>query len=91
MNESEGITRIVFNLDELDNTNDLENGSPGNTLLICHVTAYDDDSMHFEPYVPQYKKLKNGEFVSLILRIKHMKNNIVTDSPATTVLLHIHE
>ena len=25
--------------------------------------------MHFEPQTPQYKKLKNGEIVSLTLRI----------------------
>ena len=79
MNKLEGITEMVFDLDELDNTNNLENGSPSNTLL-----AY-DDSTHFEPYVPQYKKLQNEEFVSLTLRIKHMKNNIVTDGPAATV------
>ena len=52
------------------------------------MTAY-DDSMHFELYAPQYKKLKNGKLVSLILRITHTKNNIVTDGPATTVVLHI--
>ena len=88
MNKLEGITKMVFDLDELDNTNNLENRPPSNTLLTYHVTAY-DDSTHFEPYIPQYKKLKNGEFVSLTSRIKHMKNNIVTDGPATTVVLNI--
>ena len=53
-----------------------------------HVTAY-EDSTHFEPYTPQYKKLKNGELVSLALRITHMKNNIITDGPATTVVHRI--
>ena len=52
------------------------------------MTAY-DDSMHFELYVPHYKKLKNNGFVSLTLRIKHMKDNIMTDGPATTVVLPI--
>ena len=52
------------------------------------MTVY-DDSTHFEPYTPHYKKLKNGELVSLTLRIKPMKNNIMTDGPATTVVLHI--
>ena len=79
---------MVFNLDELDNSNNLENGSPNSTLLTYHVTSY-DDSTHFEPYVPQYKKLKNGEFVSLTLRIKHMKNNTMPNGPTTTVVLHI--
>ena len=45
--------------------------------------------MHFEPYIPQYKKLKNGEIVSLTLRITHMKNSIMTDGLAKTVVLHI--
>ena len=90
MNELEGITEMVFNLDELDNTNNLENGKPSNTLLIYHVTSYDDFT-HFEPYAPQYKKLKKGEIVSLTLRIRHMKNNIMTDGPVTTVVFHIRD
>ena len=88
MNKLEGIAEIVFDLDELDDINNLLNGSLSNTLLIFHMTAY-DDSTHFKPYVPQYKKFKNGEFVSLTLSIKHMKNNIMTDGPATTAVLHI--
>ena len=90
MNKLEDITEMVFNLDELDNTNNLENGSPSNPLLIYHVTSYHDFT-HFGLYALQYKKLKNGEFVSLTLRIKHMKNNIMTDSLATTVVLHKRE
>ena len=70
-----GITEMVLNLHELDNTNNLENKSPSNTLLIYHVTSYDDFT-HFEPYALQYQELKNGEIASLTLRIKHMKNNI---------------
>ena len=86
MNNIAGITEVL-NLDTLDNTNNLENGKPSNTLLTYHVTAY-DNSMHFGPYVPQYKKLKNREIISLTLRITHMKNNI-TDGPVITVVLHI--
>ena len=71
-NKLEGITKVVFNLDDLDNTNNLENRSPSNILLTYHVTSY-DDSMHFEPYAPQYKKLKNGVIISLVLRIANMK------------------
>ena len=88
MNKLEGINEMVFNLDKLDNTNNLENRKPSNTLVTYHVTAY-DDSTHFEPYSPHYKKLKNGEFVSLTLRIKRMKNNIMNDGPGTTAVLHI--
>ena len=87
-NKLAGITEMVFDLDELDNSNNLENESPSSTLFTYHVTSY-EDSMHFECYTPQYKKLKNEEFVSLTLRIKHMKNNIMTDGPVTTVVLHI--
>ena len=87
-NKLEGITKMVFNLNELDDSNNLENGKPSNSLLTYHVTAY-DDSTHFEPYASQYKKLKNDEILPLALRIKHMKNNIMTDGPMTTVVLHI--
>ena len=88
MNKLEGITEVVLSLDELDNTNNLENGSPSYTLFMYHVTVH-DDSMHFEPYIPQYRKLKKGELVSLALRMMHKKNNLITDGPATTVILHI--
>ena len=56
INKFAGITEMAFNLNELDNTNNLENGSPSNTLLTYHLTSY-EDSMHFKPYAPQYKKL----------------------------------
>ena len=79
-----------FSLDELDNTNNLENGSPSNTLFMYHMTAHEDFT-HFEPYTPQYKKLKEGELVSLALRMMHKKNNIVTDGLVTTVVLLIPE
>ena len=52
------------------------------------MTAY-DDFMHFEPYTLQYKKLKNGKFVSLTLRMKHMKNSIMVYGSGTAVVLHI--
>ena len=88
MNKLEGTTEMVFDLDELDNINNLLNRSPSNTLLRYQLTAF-DNSTHFKPYVPQYKKFKNREFVFLTLRIKRMKNKIMTDSPATTAVLHI--
>ena len=88
-NKLEDITEVVFSLDELDNTNNFENGSPSNNLFTYHVTTAYEDSMHFELYTPQYKKLKKGELVSLALRMKHIKSNIMTDDPATTVVLHI--
>ena len=48
-----------------------------------------EDFMSFEPSVPQYKKLKNGEFTSLILRITDQNNNIIADGLQVTVVLHI--
>ena len=43
------------------------------------------------PQTQQYKKIKNGEFTSLNLRIADQNNNIVTDGPQVTVVLHIRD
>ena len=83
-----GITEMILNLNELDNTDNLEDGRPSNVLLTYHVTP-DKDFTRFEPNIPQYKKLKNGELVSLTLRITEQKNNVITDGPQVTVVLHI--
>ena len=89
-NKLAGITEMIFNLNELDNTNNLEDGKPSNILLTYHVTA-DKDFTRFEPHIPQYKKLKIGEFVSLSLRIMDQKNNILTNDLQVTVVLHIRD
>ena len=68
MNKLKGITEITLNLDELNNSDNLKDGRPSNELLTYHVTD-DKDFLHFEPQTPQYRKLKNGEFSSLNLRI----------------------
>ena len=86
----EGITEMIFNLNELDNTDNLEDGRPSNILLTYHVTA-DEDFTRFEPHIPKYKQLKNGQLVSLTLRITDQKNNIITDGPQVTVVLHIRD
>ena len=49
MNKLEGITDIILTMDELDNINNLEN----NTLFMYDMTA-NENSTHFEPYIPQY-------------------------------------
>ena len=67
-NKLKGITEITLNLDELDNSNNLEDGHPSNSLLTYHVTS-DGDFTCFEPHTPQYRKLKNGQFTSLTLKI----------------------
>ena len=75
---------MITYLDELDNSNNLKDGRPSNSSLTYHVTS-NEDFMRFEPHTPQYKKLKNGEFTSLNLRITDQNNNVIT------VVLHIRE
>ena len=42
MNKLRGITEMIFNLDELDNMDNLEDGRPSNILFTYHVTADKD-------------------------------------------------
>ena len=60
-NKLKGITEITLNLDELNNSDNLKDGKPSNELPTYYVTD-NKDFMHFEPDIPQYKALKNGEF-----------------------------
>ena len=90
MNNLKGITEITLNLNELNNSNNLKDGRPSNELLTYHMTD-DKDFTHFEPQSPQYKKLKNGEFTSLNLRIMDQNNNVITDGPQVTVVLHVRD
>ena len=83
-----GITEITLNLDELDNNDNLKDGRPSNSLLTYYVID-DKDFTRFEPQNPQYKKLKNGEFTSLNLRMTDQNNNVITDDPQVTLVLHI--
>ena len=85
-NKLKGITEMTLHLNELDNSDNLEDGRPSNSLFTYHVTS-NEDFMHFEPHTPQYKKLENEEFTSLILRITDENNNI-TDGLQVTVVLH---
>ena len=89
-NKSKGITEITLNLDELNNSDNLKDGRPSNELLTYHVTS-NEDFTHFEPQTPQYRKLKNREFTSLNLRITDQNNNIITDGPQVTVVLHVRD
>ena len=87
-NKLKGITEINLNLDELNNSDNLKDGRPSNSLLTYYVTS-NEDFMRFKPQNPQYKKLKNGEFNSLNLTIADQHNNVITDGPQVTVVLHI--
>ena len=89
-NKLKGITEINLNLNELNNSINLKDGRPSNSLLTYHVTD-DKDFTCFEPQTPQYNKLKNGEFTSLTLRITDQNNNVITDGPQVTVVFHIHD
>ena len=87
-NKLKGIMEMIINLDELDNSNNLENGHLSNTLFTYHVTD-DKDFTRFKPQTPQYRKLKNGEFTSLTLRIMDQNGNVIADGPQVTIVLHI--
>ena len=89
-NKLKGITEITLNLNELNNSFNLKDGRPSNELLTYHVTSNEDFTC-FEPQTPQYRKLKNGEFTSLSLRVTDQNNNVITDGPQVTVVLHIRD
>ena len=89
-NKLKGITEITLNLNELNNSDNFKDGRPSNELLTYYVTD-DKDFTRFEPQTPQYKKLKNGEFTSLNLRIMDQNNNVITDGLQVTVVLHIRD
>ena len=91
MNKLKGITEITLILDELNNSNNLKDGRPSNSLLTYYMTS-NEDFTHFKPKKNhQYKKLKKAEFTSLNLRITDQNNNIITDGPQVTVVLHIRD
>ena len=85
-----GIMEMIINLDELNNSDNLEDGKPSNSLLTYHVTD-DRDFTHFKPQTPQYRKLKNDTITSLTLKITDQAGNIITDGPQITVVLHIRD
>ena len=81
-------TKITISLNELDNSGNLEDGRPNNTLFTYFVTS-PEYFTHFKHQSPQYKKLKNDTITSLTLAITDQNNDIITDGPEVTVVLHI--
>ena len=81
-------TKITISLNELNNSDNLEDGRPSNVLFTYYMTS-SECYMLFEPQTPQYKALKYGEIVSLTLRITDQNNDIITDGPEVTVVLNI--
>ena len=51
-------TKITISLNKLDNSDNLEDGRPSNTLFTYYVTSPEYFTL-FKPESPQYKKLKN--------------------------------
>ena len=82
------VTNMSLKLDELNNSDNLVDGHPSNTLFKYYMPG-SEDFTRFEPRTPQYRALKNGEFTSLTLRITDQNGNIITDGPQVTVVLHI--
>ena len=88
-NKLKGITEMILNLNELDNSDNLKDGRPSNELLTYHVTD-DKDFTSFKPQTPKYKKLKNDTITSPTLKIMDQAGTIITDGLLVTVVLHIH-
>ena len=87
-NKLENVTKMVISLEELDNSNNVEDGKPSNTLFTYYVSS-PEYFTRFEPKTPQYKKLQNDKITSLNLRITDQDNNVITKGLGTTVVLHI--
>ena len=87
-NKLEGITKMIISLNELDNSNNLEDGRPSNVLFTYYVTS-SERYMLFKPQSPQHKKLKNDTITSLTLAITDQNNDIIPDGPNVTMVLHI--
>ena len=77
-NKLERITKMIISLNELDNSDNLEDGRPSNVLFTYYVTS-SECYMLFEPQSPQYKKCKNDTITSLTLAITDQNNDIITD------------
>ena len=56
-NKLKGVTEITLNLDELNNSVNLKDGRPSNSLLTYYMTS-NEDLMRFEPQNPSTKNLK---------------------------------
>ena len=82
------ITKVVISLNELNNSDNLEDGRPSNTLFTYYVTS-PEYFKRFKSRNLRYMKLKYDEIVSLTLKITDQNNNIINIGPGTTVVLHI--
>ena len=81
-------TKITVSLNELNNSDNLEDGRPSNTLFTYFVTS-PEYFMHFKSQSPQYRKLKNDTITSITLAITDQNNDIITDGLEVTVVFRI--
>ena len=79
---------MAISLNELNNSDNLVDGRPSNTLFTYYVNGH-EYSTCFEPATSKYKKFKNGMITFLTLKITDQANNIITGGPQVTVVLHI--
>ena len=56
-NKLERITKMIISLNEIDNSDNLEDGRPSNVLFTYYVTSYERYTL-FEPQTPRYKPSK---------------------------------
>ena len=61
-NQLKGITEMIINLDELNNSNNLEDGKPSNSLLTYHVT----NDKNFTCFEPKPHNIGNLKMESLL-------------------------
>ena len=87
-NKLEKVTKTIISLNEIDNSDNLEDGRSSNSLFTYYVTSSECHTL-YEPQTPQYKALKYGTIVSLTLRITDQNNDIINDGQEVTVVLHI--
>ena len=59
-NKLERITKMIISLNELDNSDNLEDGRPSNVLFTYYVTSSECYTLS-KPQTPRYKALRYGE------------------------------
>ena len=89
-NKLKKVMKVAISLNELDNSDTLKDGRPSSILFTYYGTSLEYYTL-FKPRNPQYKALQYGEIVSLTLKITDQNNNIITNGPVTTVVLHIQQ
>ena len=88
INKLEGIDRIDFRLNELDCRENIVGGSLCSSLLKYHVTE-DSDFIKINSNSPQYKKLRNGIFNSLTIKMVDSSGEQIRDKMSAHITLDI--